>query len=52
MHEMFAPTEEWLYRHILEHAHFAVIYADTTGTIRLWNTGAEEIFDWTRCSVY
>jgi len=40
----FTPTEEWLYRHILESAHVAVIYADTTGTIRLWNKGTEEIF--------
>ncbi len=40
-------TPEWLCRRIVEGAHDAVIFADREGKIRLWNTGAEEIFGYT-----
>lgn len=30
MHELFVLTDDWLYRHIVECAAVAVIYADTT----------------------
>ncbi len=41
---MTAYTEEWLSRQIVEKAADAIIFADTEGIIRLWNTGAEDIF--------
>jgi PAS domain-containing protein len=47
MPETFTPTNEWLYRHIVEDSSTAVIYGDANGVIRLWNRGAEEIFGWT-----
>ena len=47
MPETFTPIDDWLYRQIVECAHVAVIYGDATGTIRLWNQGAEEVFGWT-----
>jgi PAS domain S-box-containing protein len=47
MKETFMPTNEWLYRHIVEDSGTAVIYGDADGMIRVWNRGAEEIFGWT-----
>ena len=41
---MTAYTQEWLYRQIVEKAADAIIFADTEGIIRLWNSGAEAIF--------
>jgi PAS domain S-box-containing protein len=43
----FTPTNDWLYQHIVEDSRVAVIYGDAAGIVRLWNKGAEEIFDWT-----
>jgi PAS domain S-box-containing protein len=43
----FAPTNEWLYQHIVEDSGTAVMYGDAEGVVRLWNRGAEEIFGWT-----
>ena len=37
-------TQESLYRQIVEKAADAIIFADTEGIIRLWNSGAEAIF--------
>jgi PAS domain S-box-containing protein len=45
--ETFTPTDDWLYRHIVEDSRVAVIYGDVAGLMRLWNKGAEEIFGWT-----
>lgn len=42
-----ATTDDWLYRNIIENSQVAIIYADATGVIRVWNRGAEEIFGWT-----
>jgi PAS domain S-box-containing protein len=47
MPETFTPTDDWLYRHIVEDSRVAVIYGDAAGIMRLWNKGAEEIFGWT-----
>jgi PAS domain S-box-containing protein len=47
MPEIFTPTDDWLYRHIVEDSRVAVIYGDAAGVMRLWNKGAEEIFGWT-----
>jgi hypothetical protein len=47
MAETFTPTDDWLYRHIVEDSGVAVIYGDAAGLIRLWNRGAEKIFGWT-----
>lgn len=41
---MTAYTQEWLSRQIVEKAADAIIFADTEGIIRLWNSGAEGIF--------
>ena len=41
---MGTDTQEWLYRQIVEKAADAIIFADTEGIIRLWNSGAEAIF--------
>lgn len=38
---------DWLYRQIIEKSHDAVVFADSQGIIRLWNTGAEEMFGFT-----
>ncbi len=35
---------EWIYQQIVEGAQDAIIFADTEGIIRLWNSGAEAIF--------
>ncbi len=47
MPETFTPTDDWLYRHIVDDSRVAVIYGDAAGIMRLWNKGAEEIFGWT-----
>jgi PAS domain S-box-containing protein len=47
MPETFTPTDDWLYRQIIDNSSIAVIYGDTSGVVRLWNKGAEEIFGWT-----
>jgi PAS domain S-box-containing protein len=39
---------EWLYRTIVENARDAVVYSDREGLIRLWNTGAERMFGYSR----
>ncbi len=36
-----------LYRHIVENAPDAVIFADRNGAIQLWNSGAEAVFGYT-----
>lgn len=41
-------TQEWLYRQIVEKAADAIIFADKEGIIRLWNSGAEAIFGYSR----
>ena len=41
---MTAYTQEWLSRQIVDKAADAIIFADTEGIIRLWNSGAEAIF--------
>ena len=41
---MSTDTQEWLYRQIVEKAADAIIFADTEGIIRLWNSGAKAIF--------
>ena len=41
---MTAYTQEWLSQQIVEKAADAIIFADTEGIIRLWNSGAEAIF--------
>jgi PAS domain S-box-containing protein len=46
MPETFIPTNDWLYRHIVEDSSIEVIYGGAAGTMRLWNKGAEEIFGW------
>jgi PAS domain S-box-containing protein len=44
----FQPTEEWLYRQMLEQTlGVAAIYADHEGIIRLWSAGAEAMFSFT-----
>ena len=41
-------TQEWLYRQIVEKAADAIIFADKEGIIRLWNSGAEAIFGYSK----
>jgi PAS domain S-box-containing protein len=41
---MKTSTREWLYQQIVEGAQDAIVFADTEGIIRLWNSGAEAIF--------
>jgi PAS domain S-box-containing protein len=43
---MFNPTHEWLCQHIVEESPIAVVYGDAQGVIRLWNSGAEQMFGW------
>ncbi len=40
------PTnpEDWLFRRIVQEIPEAVVFADRTGVIRLWNSGAETMF--------
>jgi PAS domain S-box-containing protein len=44
-------THEWLCQQIVENTQEAVIFADSEGMIRLWNTGAEAIFGYTAAEV-
>lgn len=37
-------NHDWICRNIVERAPDAIIFADSKGTIRLWNSGAEVIF--------
>ena len=39
---------EGLYQQIIEGAQDAIIFADKEGTIRLWNSGAEAIFGYSK----
>ena len=41
---METSSREWLYQQIVEGAQDAIVFADTEGIIRLWNSGAEAIF--------
>jgi PAS domain S-box-containing protein len=41
---MTAYTQEWLSEEIVKKAADAIIFADTEGIIRLWNSGAQAIF--------
>ena len=41
----------WLYQAIVEQSPEAFIFADTSGTIRLWNRGAEAIFGYAPAEV-
>ncbi|MGH8006594.1 MAG: PAS domain-containing protein [Candidatus Binatia bacterium] len=38
------PTQEQLYRQIIENCPDAIVFADRDGVIRLWNAGAEAMF--------
>jgi len=40
--------QEWIYRQIIDFAQDAILFADREGNIRLWNSGAETIFGFTR----
>lgn len=40
------PSHEWLCREIVDKSPIAIIYADTEGIVRLWNSGAEQMFGW------
>jgi len=39
-------TQEWLCQRIVAGSSLAIIYGDQQGIIRLWNSGAEEMFGW------
>jgi PAS domain S-box-containing protein len=41
---METSSREWLYQQIVEGSQDAIVFADTEGIIRLWNSGAEAIF--------
>lgn len=41
---MFTYSPEWLCRRIVEDSQEAIIFADRSGLIRLWNAGAEVMF--------
>jgi PAS domain S-box-containing protein len=41
---MATSPHEWLCRYIVDNTQDAIIFADRTGMIRLWNAGAEAIF--------
>lgn len=41
---MAKPGHEWLCKSIVDNTPDAVIFADSDGIIRLWNSGAEAIF--------
>jgi len=38
---------EWIYKHIVDFAQDAILFADREGNIRVWNSGAETIFGYT-----
>ena len=44
---MTAYNKEWLSQQIVEKAADAIIFADSEGIIRLWNSAAEAIFGYT-----
>jgi PAS domain S-box-containing protein len=41
---MTIDAEAWLFRRLVQEMPEAVIFADPTGVIRLWNSGAETMF--------
>jgi len=41
-----APSHEWLCQQIVDNSPIAIVYADAKGIIRLWNSGAEQMFGW------
>ena len=41
---MAKPGHEWICKSIVDNAPDAVVFADSDGIIRLWNSGAEAIF--------
>ncbi len=41
---MSENSHEWICRNIVDGAPDAIIFADTEGIVRLWNSGAEAIF--------
>jgi PAS domain S-box-containing protein len=41
---MAIDPEPWLFRRIVQDIPEAVVFADRTGVIRLWNSGAETMF--------
>ncbi|NTV48869.1 MAG: PAS domain S-box protein [Geobacteraceae bacterium] len=45
MHE--TPSQEWLASYIINSSSDAVMFADREGVIRLWNSGAEQMFGFT-----
>ena len=45
---MDSENIDWICRKIIEDAQDAIIYADRDGLIRLWNSGAENIFGYSR----
>lgn len=45
---MTLADQEWIYRQIIDFAQDAILFADRDGNIRLWNSGAETIFGFTR----
>lgn len=45
---MVSPDDQTLYQHIVEDTSDAIIFADREGAIRFWNSGAEEMFGFTK----
>jgi PAS domain S-box-containing protein len=41
---MTTDSQAWLFQRIVQEMPEAVIFADATGVIRLWNSGAENMF--------
>jgi PAS domain S-box-containing protein len=41
---MTIDAQPWLFRRIVQEMPEAVVFADATGVIRLWNSGAETMF--------
>lgn len=39
---------EWIYKQIVDFAGDGILFADRDGNIRVWNSGAEKIFGYTR----
>lgn len=44
---MTLTDQEWIYRHIVDFAQDAILFADKVGNIQLWNSGAKTIFGFT-----